>query len=429
MYRIFISYKRQDKASVFPIVEEIKRNAGVECWIDIEGIEEGDQFHDVIIDAIDNADAVVCMLSQNFVAPYRDERTGKVDEKRWTFPRKEVMYALNEGKTLFPISVDGTSINDCKWLNFHCGGLEYINWHLEEQKVRFLNKIWKCEKGVDRNCEIETEPVVDIVPSGKFMLNSIQKPNEKCIDTKIPLIILFGAAHSGKTMTLMRLCRYLCSIGYSVTFENLAESNANNREECLMVFDDMLNANVAQDSTSCDDFILIKVGKAGRTVCQIFDAAGEYYFSDNNVSGYYATNLFPSYLNKAFKTCNKKVWMFLTDATWDNSKTCSQYVSRIQYVVDMFCRKSDDCLVVYNKADEKKFITDTEILNKEAMNCCYNQFKGLKDIFKKWNTSSYITKRARDFLAFCSGTYSGKKYVPSADFIPAALWGILKKRL
>ena len=59
MARIFISYKRQDKDIVYPIVEEIKQNTGIDCWIDMEGIESGDQFQNVIIDAIDNADIVI----------------------------------------------------------------------------------------------------------------------------------------------------------------------------------------------------------------------------------------------------------------------------------------------------------------------------------------------------------------------------------
>ena len=59
MAQIFVSYKRHDKDIVFPIVEEIKQKTGVGCWIDLEGIESGDQFQNVIIDAIDNADIVI----------------------------------------------------------------------------------------------------------------------------------------------------------------------------------------------------------------------------------------------------------------------------------------------------------------------------------------------------------------------------------
>lgn len=146
MARIFISYKRVDKDKVFHIVEEIKRKTGIDCWIDIEGIEGGDHFHRVIIEAIDNADIVIFMLSQNFIAPYVDERTGKVDLEKQTFPEKEIMYALSENKRLIPLSIDGTSINECKWLKFHCYGLDCIDWGKEIEREKLLSNIQKWSK-------------------------------------------------------------------------------------------------------------------------------------------------------------------------------------------------------------------------------------------------------------------------------------------
>lgn len=141
MARIFVSYKRQDKDIVYPIVEEIKQKTGIDCWIDLEGIESGDQFQNVIIDAIDNADIVVFMLSKNFIAPYRDEITGVIDLKKQTFPEKEVMYALRHNKRLIPISIDGTTVYDCKWLEFNCSGLDCINWRNKEQKIKLIDNI------------------------------------------------------------------------------------------------------------------------------------------------------------------------------------------------------------------------------------------------------------------------------------------------
>lgn len=141
MPKIFISYKRQDKDIVFPVVDLIKQKTGVDCWIDMEGIESGDQFQNVIIDAIDNADIVVFMLSKNFIAPYRDEITGEIDLKKQTFPEKEVMYALRHNKRLIPISIDGTTVYDCKWLEFNCSGLDCISWGVEEQKSKLLNNL------------------------------------------------------------------------------------------------------------------------------------------------------------------------------------------------------------------------------------------------------------------------------------------------
>lgn len=148
MARVFISYKRQDKDIVFPIVDEIKQKTGIDCWIDLEGIESGDLFQNVIIDAIDNADIVVFMLSKNFIAPYRDEMTGEIDLKKQTFPEKEVMYALRHNKRLIPISIDGTVVYDCKWLEFNCSGLDCINWfHTDDKEKLILNLLgWSCRR-------------------------------------------------------------------------------------------------------------------------------------------------------------------------------------------------------------------------------------------------------------------------------------------
>ena len=145
MHKIFISYKRQDKDKVFHIVEEIKQKTGIDCWIDLEGIESGDLFQNVIIDAIDKADIVVFMLSKNFIAPYKDEKTGKVDLEKQTFPEKEVMYALRHNKRLVPISIDGTTLLDCKWLDFNCSGLDYINWNDITQREKLINNLRQWE--------------------------------------------------------------------------------------------------------------------------------------------------------------------------------------------------------------------------------------------------------------------------------------------
>lgn len=141
MAKIFISYKRQDKDVVSSIVEEIRQKTGVDCWIDLEGIESGDQFQNVIIDAIDNADIVVFMLSKNFIAPYKDERTGQINLKKQTFPEKEVMYALRHNKRLIPVSIDRTALTDCKWLDFNCSGLDSIDWSKPEQKSKFFSNL------------------------------------------------------------------------------------------------------------------------------------------------------------------------------------------------------------------------------------------------------------------------------------------------
>lgn len=179
MAKVFISYKRQDKDVVFPIVEDIKLSTGIDCWIDLEGIESGDQFQNVIIDAIDCSDIVVFMLSKNFVAPYRDDISGIIDLKKQTFPEKEVMYALRHGKRLVPISIDGTTVYDCKWLEFNCSGLDCVSWAEEEQRNKLIKNLRQWTGNKDNADVLLPRPN----PSGTVLMES--RPGYACLHVNV----------------------------------------------------------------------------------------------------------------------------------------------------------------------------------------------------------------------------------------------------
>lgn len=143
MSRIFISYKRVDKEKVSPIIEEIKQKTGVDCWIDIDGIDGGDSIDPVIIEAINNADTLIFMLSKAFIAPYKDEKTGKIYPHRKTYPQKEVEFALKKNKRVVPLSIDGTTETDSDWLLLNFGGNDYIDWSKKEQREKIFRNINK----------------------------------------------------------------------------------------------------------------------------------------------------------------------------------------------------------------------------------------------------------------------------------------------
>ena len=60
---IFISYSRKDLPQVVAIRDELKEKLGADSWIDIKGIESGEQFVNVIVDAIDKSKVVLFMFS------------------------------------------------------------------------------------------------------------------------------------------------------------------------------------------------------------------------------------------------------------------------------------------------------------------------------------------------------------------------------
>ena len=83
-YDVFISYSRRDLQQVIAIRDDLKELSRIDSWIDLKGIESGEQFINVIIKAIDEAKVVLFMISE---ASMQSEYT-----------KKEVMYAKNIGK-------------------------------------------------------------------------------------------------------------------------------------------------------------------------------------------------------------------------------------------------------------------------------------------------------------------------------------------
>lgn len=122
---IFISYSRHDKEAVLPFVKQINRALGLECWIDLEGIESGEQFENIIIKAIDECEVVLFMLSDNSL------------NSDWT--KREVYYAEGEGKRIVPILVKGDKLRG--WFKFHFGNIDFIDIQSEEQKEKLIRNL------------------------------------------------------------------------------------------------------------------------------------------------------------------------------------------------------------------------------------------------------------------------------------------------
>jgi len=139
--KIFISYKRTDKDKVFAIRDDIKQATGIESWIDLNGIESGDLFEQVIIKAIRNCDIVLFMMSKNSVAPYIDPETGEKDVEVLTWTAKEVKVARTLKKRVVPISIDGTQIVDSDWVLMELIGTDTIDYDNPEQRTKFLKNL------------------------------------------------------------------------------------------------------------------------------------------------------------------------------------------------------------------------------------------------------------------------------------------------
>lgn len=122
---IFISYSRRDKEVVLPFVDEIDEVVGQNCWIDLNGIESGVEFEEVIMKAIDSCKVVLFMLSDSSLG------------SDWT--KREVYYAESEGKRIVPVLIDGEGLRG--WFKFHFGNIDFIDIRSAEQKEKLLRNL------------------------------------------------------------------------------------------------------------------------------------------------------------------------------------------------------------------------------------------------------------------------------------------------
>ena len=114
---LFISYSSEDRYTVWPLVDNLEHRLHTRCWIDKEKIKVGEDFVNAIYEGIDNADAVLFMLSDNSIA------------SEWT--RKEIDHACETGKLIIPLVIDGKGLRD--WASDVFGRIDYVDVNKPEK--------------------------------------------------------------------------------------------------------------------------------------------------------------------------------------------------------------------------------------------------------------------------------------------------------
>lgn len=256
-------------------------------------------------------------------------------------------------------------------------------------------------------------------------------------DKKTPIVMLFGPRSSGKSMTLVRLSRYLHDNGYTVIADKTFKSNPTYRKKCEQ-FIKNLDTVVALDGTAYTDFLLLKIVKHGTTVCQILEAPGEHYFNPKDVD---ASN-FPPYMTEMIRNLkNRKVWVFITEADWEVNNTVKRaYVRRIRNCKNILIQPMDRCLILYNKVDKKTEFFENGQLHMEAAEIgMRGEYGGegdtdIRKIFKNPNPITSIWRPYNyRFVPFCTGYYKKVngvlKYKASEELYPRLLWEALIKSI
>ena len=258
------------------------------------------------------------------------------------------------------------------------------------------------------------------------------KINVTIADKDTPIVVLFGPPACGKTMTLVRLTRFLSENGYTIapilTFRPKSDSNYT---DLCDKFDTMINQDNAADSTNRISFMLVKVSKKGRPICQLLEAPGEYYFNPKSPN-----TPFPRYFNAIKSSKNRKIWTIMVEPDWANEEDRKNYVTRIKYLKKQMATK-DKTIVVYNKIDKTDFLIDNSgnVQMGAAIKNIKDLYPGIFEPFR--NTQpilSWFTPYNCNFTVFQTGDYTKTDdntmvFQQGADVFPRKLWNIIMKHV
>jgi Cdc6-like AAA superfamily ATPase len=254
-----------------------------------------------------------------------------------------------------------------------------------------------------------------------------------------PVLVLFGAKGSGKTMTLVRLVRYLKENDYVVTPNNtFRNSKSEAYENACQIFMDSIYSENAAESTKAIDFLLLDVSKkgGGPLICHILEAPGEHYFDASNPSKPFLPYLINIKQNRNYP----KIWLFIIEiGAWSDRNICAKYANKVAQMSSGHNSK-DKVIVMCHKSDEqeKKGLMHRNNLPvyKEFFAALERDYKEILDSNKNTHPITSIWRKYNfDFEVFTAGSFtvsprSGKKtYTPSDDIYPRRLWNIVKKAI
>ncbi len=132
--KVFISYSRVDYAQVIAIKQEIDSLLSINCWMDLDGIESGEEhFENVIINAINKHSIMLFMLSDNSMNS--------------EYAMKELRYAKAKNKRIILINLGcPNGMNDEFIFNFTDADIiEYTNDLQYRKFIKHLAQWCDCD--------------------------------------------------------------------------------------------------------------------------------------------------------------------------------------------------------------------------------------------------------------------------------------------
>lgn len=301
----------------------------------------------------------------------------------------------------------------------------------EEQEIQSSGNIFDNadDDTVNVSDELQSIDKSQITTYSDEELTDPNKINVNIKDANAPLIVLFGPPGCGKTMTLVRLTRYLNTQGFLVApIRDFRPAYDTNYTAICDGFDNLVSSDDAAEGTNKINFMLVEVMKNGKRICQLLEAPGEHYFDPEHPS-----SPFPNYVNQIINRNNRKIWALMVEPNWKEASDRKKYVQKITRLKSRL-RPRDKAIVVFNKIDMTNFVMSPgHITTRSAIKEIRDLYPGLIELFKNLNPITSIFKPYNvNFAPFQTGDYSktakGKQsFQEGPDEYPRLLWSMIKK--
>ena len=139
---IFISYSRKDFDKVKAIKDEIDRELDIKCWMDLDGIESGEQFENKIISAIKDHDTMLFMLSANSMNSI--------------YALKELKFAQLKKKRVILVYIESCQMSDEFLFNYSM--YDTVEWANSLQHDKLLKNLRQWFGGTQQPKPTTNEP-------------------------------------------------------------------------------------------------------------------------------------------------------------------------------------------------------------------------------------------------------------------------------
>lgn len=247
-----------------------------------------------------------------------------------------------------------------------------------------------------------------------------------------PIIIPFGPPCCGKLLLTHRLFKYLYCHGLYVDIDSIFLPHHLFQQYKIAenTFREILHKrNIANHHRPMIPLMFRVMNRGGNILCHLLYQKGESYYDPYNIKS-------PIKLLEIMNAPNKKIWLFLLEVDWRNTRDRDNYVGRIIELSHLF-RKTDEVIFVVPKIDQHHILyneygrVDLNALWRQVNNQYYRLIEHFKTKNFFWR---FFQPYSFDFCPFSSGYFSRgidncEVFDSGEDVFPEYLWKLIKKHL